>query len=134
MRITLETEILVSDEQLEVLRREWRNNPKNFDNTVRRLLKQVGNFEQLGTSLANKLKKRFEDDSAAENPDLEAAKREIISTLYLYGDSDSHSRNSLHKTLQILDPGLARRVSEEGPDVIWRERYSEEDNLQSTDK
>lgn len=126
MRITLE--ILVSDEQLEVLRRRWRNHPENFDDAVRRLLKQAGHFEQLETSLVNKLKKRFEDDAAAENPDLEAAKREIISALYLYGDSDSHNRNSLHQTLQILDPGLARRVSEEGADVIWRERYSEEDD------
>jgi len=126
VRITLE--ILVSDEQLEVLRRRWRNHPENFDDAVRRLLKQAGHFEQLETSLVNKLKKRFEDDAAAENPDLEAAKREIISALYLYGDSDSHNRNSLHQTLQILDPGLARRVSEEGADVIWRERYSEEDD------
>lgn len=126
MRITLE--ILVSDEQLEVLRRRWRNHPENFDDAVRRLLKQAGHFELLETSLVNKLKKRFEDDAAAENPDLEAAKREIISALYLYGDSDSHNRNSLHQTLQILDPGLARRVSEEGADVIWRERYSEEDD------
>lgn len=126
MRITLE--ILVSDEQLEVLRRRWRNHPENFDDAVRRLLKQAGHFEQLETSLVNKLKKRFEDDAAAENPDLEAAKREIISALYLYGDSDSHNRNSLHQTLQILDPGLARRVSEEGADVIWRERYSEEND------
>lgn len=126
MRITLE--IFVSDEQLEVLRRRWRNHPENFDDAVRRLLKQAGHFELLETSLVNKLKKRFEDDAAAENPDLEAAKREIISALYLYGDSDSHNRNSLHQTLQILDPGLARRVSEEGADVIWRERYFEEDD------
>lgn len=124
MKIT--PEITIDETTLDKLRRHWSCNPEKFNSVFEEFVETNNILREVKTTILSKLVERFKDDIAAANPDLEAAKREILSALYLYGENDKHNRFSLINTLRILDPGLAKKVSDEGVDTVWSERFSEE--------
>lgn len=120
-------EFVIDTDDLESARQSWQHNEETLPTSVQSILDE--HIDELYVSTEEALRQRFEDDAKAANPDLEEAKKEIIRTLYLYGQGDKHNRMALFDVLSILDPGLARQVTDQGADKVWDERFEPEEDV-----
>jgi len=127
MKITLD--FIVTNEELEKIRKSWQHSPEGLAANVEKLIKNKGHLDAFYLGVEDKIRQRLEEDAIAANPDLEAVKGEIVRTLYLYNANDKHNRTALYDVLQKLDPSLARRVKNEGPDAVYSERFADEEDI-----